>query len=298
VRKDHAGAEAAYRKAIELDPTNAVAHNNLGILLMDVRKDHAGAEAAFRKAIELDPTDAVAHNNLGNLLKNVRKDYAGAEAAYRKAIELDPTDAAAHWNLSTLLETRGDIAGAILAMQDYIEAGDPDNDGKKRIEALRSKVSSFWMVLFSSPFSKKKRAAASTATAGEEPSRAASLPTADSSSPSYTVTIPSFDKTRGCTEYVIVTQEAKPDGTKATYRARQRYTHFVLLHQRLELGSDLFRAPKHLFPDCSFRRQVFEAMLQGLLKGAPPNEVLKEFLNIQEFAPHSNHRVHAVQVQP
>jgi len=181
----------------------------------------------------------------------VRKDYAGAEAAYRKAIELDPTNAVRHWNLSTLLETRGDIAGAILATQGYIEAGDPDNDGKKRIEALR-----------------------------------------------YTVTIPSFDKTRGYTEYVIVTQEAKPDGTKATYRARQRYTHFVLLHQRLELGSDLFRAPKHLFPDCSFRRQVFEAMLQGLLKGAPPNEVLKEFLNIQEFAPHSNHRVHAVQVQP
>ena len=63
-----------YRKAIELDPSHCLAHNNLGILLQIVRKDHDGAEKMYRKAIELDPTYAIAHNNLGILLRNVRKD--------------------------------------------------------------------------------------------------------------------------------------------------------------------------------------------------------------------------------
>ena len=63
-----------YRKAIELDPSHAKAHNNLGLLLETVRKDYDGAEKMYRKAIELDPSHAMAHNNLGLLLQNVRKD--------------------------------------------------------------------------------------------------------------------------------------------------------------------------------------------------------------------------------
>jgi tetratricopeptide (TPR) repeat protein len=45
----------------------------------------------YRKAIELDPSDARAHFDLGLLLQYVRKDYNGAEPMYRKAIELKPT---------------------------------------------------------------------------------------------------------------------------------------------------------------------------------------------------------------
>jgi Flp pilus assembly protein TadD len=64
-----------YRKAIELDPSDATAHSNLGALLGTARKDYDGAEAMFQKAIELDPSDARAHNNLNVLLK-ARKDDA------------------------------------------------------------------------------------------------------------------------------------------------------------------------------------------------------------------------------
>ena len=44
-----------------------MAHNNLGNLLEIVRKDYDGAERHYRKAIELDPSDAVARANLAAL---------------------------------------------------------------------------------------------------------------------------------------------------------------------------------------------------------------------------------------
>ena len=77
------------RKAIELDPKNATAHNNLGNALRD-QKELDEAIAAYRKAIELDPKNAVAHNNLGIALHDQKGQLDEAIAAYRKAIELDP----------------------------------------------------------------------------------------------------------------------------------------------------------------------------------------------------------------
>ena len=92
-------AIAAYRKAIELDPKLAWAHNNLGIAL--ARPGEAGrGHRAYQKAIELDPNHAGSTNNLGNALRDQKK-LDEAIAAYRKAIELDPKYAHAHSNLGT-----------------------------------------------------------------------------------------------------------------------------------------------------------------------------------------------------
>jgi tetratricopeptide (TPR) repeat protein len=56
-------AEAAYRKATDLQPDSAKAYNNLGMALRQQEK-HAAAEAAFRKAIDLQPDSALAYCNL------------------------------------------------------------------------------------------------------------------------------------------------------------------------------------------------------------------------------------------
>ena len=63
-----------YTRCIELDPTHAEAHSNLGNLLRDVRKDYDGAERSYRKAIELEPSCVEAYNGLG-VVQRVRKDY-------------------------------------------------------------------------------------------------------------------------------------------------------------------------------------------------------------------------------
>jgi len=53
------------------------------------------ADAAARKALELDPTLARPHADLG-LTKIAKWDFSGSEAEFRKAFELDPSDATAH----------------------------------------------------------------------------------------------------------------------------------------------------------------------------------------------------------
>ena len=50
-------------------PTNPTAHCKLGIVLWD-KKDLAGAEAAYREAIRLDPKYAAAHSNLGTVFRD------------------------------------------------------------------------------------------------------------------------------------------------------------------------------------------------------------------------------------
>src|ERR1700730_785450 len=54
-------ADAAARKALELDPTLARPHADLGLTKMQYNWDFSGSEAEFRKAFELDPSDATAH---------------------------------------------------------------------------------------------------------------------------------------------------------------------------------------------------------------------------------------------
>jgi eukaryotic-like serine/threonine-protein kinase len=54
------------------------------------------ANAAARKALELDPTLARPHAVLGSSEMEYEWDFAGGEAEYKKAFELDPSDATAH----------------------------------------------------------------------------------------------------------------------------------------------------------------------------------------------------------
>jgi len=57
-----------YRKALELDPENAVVHGNIGVYHLG-RKEFAEAEACFRRALQIDPANQVAQKNLFETLR-------------------------------------------------------------------------------------------------------------------------------------------------------------------------------------------------------------------------------------
>jgi adenylate cyclase len=54
-------SNAAAEKALELDPTLAGPHVVLGYNKMRYNWDFSGGEAEFKRGIELDPSDATAH---------------------------------------------------------------------------------------------------------------------------------------------------------------------------------------------------------------------------------------------
>ena len=82
-------AKAAVMKALELDETLGEAHSSLGMIKAQYDWDGPGAEKEFRRAIELSPSDAIAHQRYGILLhEHVRFDEALVEL--NRAQELDP----------------------------------------------------------------------------------------------------------------------------------------------------------------------------------------------------------------
>lgn len=114
-----AEAEVALRQAIRLRPESASAHINLGIVMRSLgRMDEA--LTAFRKTIDIDPNLAAAHNNLGNALKVLRR-YDEALASLDRAVALDPAYADAHFNRALVLAARGDPEAAEAGFASAIE---------------------------------------------------------------------------------------------------------------------------------------------------------------------------------
>ena len=82
-------AKAAVLKALELDDTLAEAHASLGFIKEAYDWDWEGADRAYRRAIELNPSYATAHHWYAMYLGIPRR-YDEAFAYLRRAEELDP----------------------------------------------------------------------------------------------------------------------------------------------------------------------------------------------------------------
>lgn len=80
-------AEMAARRAIQLQPNNAIAYDRLGVALEGRGLINSETEAAYRKAVETDSQFAVAHVHLGRLLRKMGR-ASEAEPYYRRATEL------------------------------------------------------------------------------------------------------------------------------------------------------------------------------------------------------------------
>lgn len=108
-------AIAAWLKALELEPKDGKALNNLGGLLMrQGRFDEA--ELTLRQAIAADPDTSSAHDNLA-LIVFRKGDAAEAIRLWQRAIDLDPLSIEAHSNLAGALLMSGRHAEAVSYLQ-------------------------------------------------------------------------------------------------------------------------------------------------------------------------------------
>ena len=82
-------AKAAALRAMELDDSLAEAHSALGWYLCQYEFDWIGGEKEFRRAIELNPNYATAHQWLASLLASTKR-FDDAQAEIRRASNLDP----------------------------------------------------------------------------------------------------------------------------------------------------------------------------------------------------------------
>ena len=97
-------------KALQINPKNLAAINNLGISYKNTM-DYAAAEKCFNKVIGLDASYIKALINLGNL-KNETYKFDEAILFYIKAINLDEKIPETHLNLSYAYQSIGKIIEA------------------------------------------------------------------------------------------------------------------------------------------------------------------------------------------
>jgi tetratricopeptide (TPR) repeat protein len=93
--KDVPGAIAAYRKAIEADPTFSRPYEDLAIVYWN-EKNYVEAAEAQKKAVELRPDSPDVHMEYGSILNRLGK-KAESEAEYKKVVDLAPENYDA-WN--------------------------------------------------------------------------------------------------------------------------------------------------------------------------------------------------------
>lgn len=99
------GAAVAFRKAVDIDPTDAEAWNSLGVALVRSGDETRGLEA-FRRALRVAPGHPEAHRNLAIVLDRQGR---GSEAArhYRAFLAKSPADSPERTTILARLEEMG-----------------------------------------------------------------------------------------------------------------------------------------------------------------------------------------------
>lgn len=118
-RGDLEGAAKLFRQALQINPENARARTNLGLVLARLN-DPRDSRRELEKAVAEDPNLAVAYNALG-ISEWEDGQVSEAEVAFQKAIKVDPQYAEAKTNLGTLYAKLGKSSKAVAFFQQAIE---------------------------------------------------------------------------------------------------------------------------------------------------------------------------------
>ena len=117
-------AEQGFRRAIELNPNNALARLGLGVsvLVMQGRFEEGLAEG--RRAVALDPLSPYTHTQLALALLMAGR-YAEVVDQSRKAIELDPHRNRPYFLMARALSLQGNAAEALTVFEDRLRRDPP-----------------------------------------------------------------------------------------------------------------------------------------------------------------------------
>ncbi len=111
--------EALWSHALECTTGNAVAHNNMAVLLL--RKEQPSAAVTHaRQAVAIWPDYAKAHYNLGNALRQIDQP-ALAIASFQQAVSILPGYAKARYNLGVTLLEQGKPDAAVAQLQQVVK---------------------------------------------------------------------------------------------------------------------------------------------------------------------------------
>jgi tetratricopeptide (TPR) repeat protein len=111
-------ASGAYQKSIEIDPKNAIAHNNLGVVYTSLAI-YSFAITEFTEAIRLKPDYQEAYGNLGIAYIKSDKTEKAAET-FEEAIRLKPDDVKSYNNLAVAFFNSGKLKEAAEAAKQAI----------------------------------------------------------------------------------------------------------------------------------------------------------------------------------
>jgi tetratricopeptide (TPR) repeat protein len=110
-----AGAEQAYRRALELAPNDGKTHNWYANLLAAVRRLGEAIEEA-KHAVRLDPLNLTWNMGVGHMLYLARQ-YEEAIDQELRTLEMDEHFALAHWILGLCYEQVGRLSESVEALQ-------------------------------------------------------------------------------------------------------------------------------------------------------------------------------------
>jgi tetratricopeptide (TPR) repeat protein len=126
--------EAVMRHRVEKNPEDAVAHMNLGAILLS-RLDPQAAVSELQAAARLEPNQPEVHNMLGLGLATLNRN-GEAIPQFEMALQARPDYLSARFNLANALAKSGRIEEAIANLRQILAASPDDAYAKRRLSEL------------------------------------------------------------------------------------------------------------------------------------------------------------------
>jgi Tfp pilus assembly protein PilF len=118
-KKDYLAALASFKRAVEIYPAFSEAMCNMGGTYVSMG-DTSDAERVLHEALSLSPRDYASYTNLGNV-RMVERRYAEAAAFYNESLSINPGAAVTTYNLGYARMLMGDPGEALVQLRRAIQ---------------------------------------------------------------------------------------------------------------------------------------------------------------------------------